>query len=186
MSIHNYIKQRRLELGLTPRQLAERVGVTRAAVQQWERNTAPSRKHRAKVIKALEVKAAEYAAFEAGVTGFEVSDGVLSFTIPPRLKLGDVKEGMPHESFTVEMPDQALQHTTPQGTVLLCSTAAQPSYGKGVVVRDAAGRLHVRRYSQGAAGGWEAAADTPGFATLSQANGARIVAAVIGRFDGSV
>ena len=61
MSIHSRIKSRRTRLGLTEQQLADRVGVTRAAVQQWEREggTAPRRSLQDRVAKALEITVAE-------------------------------------------------------------------------------------------------------------------------------
>lgn len=45
MSVHSVIREGRKRLGLTQQQMAERVGVTRSAVQQWEKEdgTAPNR-----------------------------------------------------------------------------------------------------------------------------------------------
>lgn len=61
MSIHATIRSHRLRLGMTEQQLADRVGVTRAAVQQWEREggTAPRRSKQQDVANALEISLAE-------------------------------------------------------------------------------------------------------------------------------
>lgn len=68
MSIHSTIKQQRQRLGLTEQQLADRVGVTRAAVQQWEREggTAPKRLKQAAVAEALGISVAELMGIDAG------------------------------------------------------------------------------------------------------------------------
>ena len=61
MSIHVTIRSHRLRLGMTEQQLADRVGVTRAAVQQWEREggTAPRRSKQADVANVLGISLAE-------------------------------------------------------------------------------------------------------------------------------
>ena len=61
MSIHATIRSNRLRLGMTEQQLADQVGVTRAAVQQWEREggTAPRRSKQQDVANALEISLAE-------------------------------------------------------------------------------------------------------------------------------
>lgn len=61
MSIHAIIRSHRLRLGMTEQQLADRVGVTRAAVQQWEREggTAPRRTKQADVAAALGISLSE-------------------------------------------------------------------------------------------------------------------------------
>jgi len=45
MTVHTRIRDGRLKLGLTEQQFADRVGVSRGAVQQWEKEggTAPNR-----------------------------------------------------------------------------------------------------------------------------------------------
>lgn len=61
MDIHQRIREHRIRQGLTEQGLADKVGVTRAAVQQWERpdGTAPSRKQQPKVAAVLELTVAE-------------------------------------------------------------------------------------------------------------------------------
>ena len=61
MSIHKLIRDGRKRLGLTEKAFGELCGVTRATVQQWEREggTAPSRKHQPAVAKALGITVAQ-------------------------------------------------------------------------------------------------------------------------------
>ena len=62
MTIHARIKAARRAKGMTEQQLADLIGVTRAAVQQWEREekgTAPKRTIQGKVAQALGVSLAE-------------------------------------------------------------------------------------------------------------------------------
>jgi hypothetical protein len=107
-----------------------------------------------------------------------------STTIVPLLRWEELMtEG--HEIFRCKMPDGALL-ATPPGTVLLCSKSEPPQFGKGVIVADAAGEMHIRRYKQGVDGHWLAEADAPGFATFRSEDGATIVAAVVAKYDGAV
>lgn len=68
MSIHAIIRSHRLRQGMTEQQLADRVGVTRAAVQQWEREggTAPRRTKQADVAAALGISLSELLGAETG------------------------------------------------------------------------------------------------------------------------
>lgn len=61
MSIHKRIRDGRLKLGLTEQAFADRIGVTRGSVQQWEKEggTAPSRKHQPAVARELGLSVAE-------------------------------------------------------------------------------------------------------------------------------
>lgn len=191
MSIHALIKERRLALRMSEQALADAVGVTRGAVQQWEREdgTAPKRAIRKKVADALGLTVYDLAAAESQAPSFlgvAQSMSLHSYTMPPLLQWGEIKVGQLPELFRCEMPDDALRGSTSKGTVLLCSTSAQPVFGKGVVVADKAGVLYVRRYAQGRAGEWIAEADGAGFKSLHPEDGVKVVASVIGRFDGTV
>jgi DNA-binding XRE family transcriptional regulator len=181
VNIHEEIRRRRKEKKISQQELADRIGVARSAVAQWEAGaTAPSRRHMEAVAEALGASIAELVSTANGALV------TTAITIPVHIEWDRVMRGPLPVSFTVEMPDEALRTTTPKGTKLLCSTAAQPGYGKGVIVRAPDGRAHVRRYTQSAHGGWDAVADVPGFATLHSASGATILACVIGRLDGTV
>lgn len=61
MSIHNQIKQGRKRLGMTEQQFADACGVSRGAVQQWEKEsgTAPTRKNQPVVAKLLGITVAQ-------------------------------------------------------------------------------------------------------------------------------
>ncbi len=53
------IKQKRLDLGLTQKELAQRVGVDQSAVALWENGTGPKRSRLADVANALGCSVAE-------------------------------------------------------------------------------------------------------------------------------
>lgn len=61
MSIHRLIKEGRLSLGLSEREFADAVGVSRGAVQQWEKpgGTAPRRSSQHRVAQVLGISVAE-------------------------------------------------------------------------------------------------------------------------------
>lgn len=61
MSIHRRIREGRERLGMTEQQFADAVGVTRGAVQQWEKEdgTAPARKRQGRVAKLIGLSIAE-------------------------------------------------------------------------------------------------------------------------------
>lgn len=70
MSIHSTIRNGRARLGLTEQQFAVRVGVSRGAVQQWEKEggTAPTRKNQPAVADLLGITVAELMADSASET----------------------------------------------------------------------------------------------------------------------
>jgi len=61
MSVHQRIKRGREALKLNQQQFADRLGLARGTVQQWENEggTAPSRKHQPKVAELLGMTVAE-------------------------------------------------------------------------------------------------------------------------------
>jgi SOS-response transcriptional repressor LexA len=61
MTIHRLIRQGRLRLGMTEQQFADAVGVSRGAVQQWERpgGTAPKRSNQPAVARLLGLSVVE-------------------------------------------------------------------------------------------------------------------------------
>jgi transcriptional regulator with XRE-family HTH domain len=61
MSIHQRIKQGREALGLNQQQFADKLGLSRGTVQQWENEggTAPSRKHQPQVAALLGLSVAQ-------------------------------------------------------------------------------------------------------------------------------
>ena len=61
MSIHQKIRDGRARLGLNEQQFADRIGVTRGSVQQWEKEggTAPNRKRQQAVADLLGITVSE-------------------------------------------------------------------------------------------------------------------------------
>ena len=61
MSVHKRIREGRAAIGMTVTQFADAIGVTRAAVNQWEREggTAPARNKQARVAKLLNMSVSE-------------------------------------------------------------------------------------------------------------------------------
>lgn len=88
--------------------------------------------------------------------------------------------------FRAAMPDDALSPDTPRGLVLHFSTEAEPVIGHGVLVQDAAGGRHVRRYAQGLGGAWRAEARNTAYMTLHSGDGVQLLAVVTGRDSGAV
>lgn len=88
--------------------------------------------------------------------------------------------------FKLAVPDDALAPDTPRGVVLHFSTEADPVIGHGVLVQDAAGGRHVRRYAQGLGGAWRAEARNTAYMTLHSSDGVKLLAVVTGRDSGVV
>jgi transcriptional regulator with XRE-family HTH domain len=61
MATHDLIRRARIALKMTEQQLADKLGVSRGAVQHWEREdgTAPSRRNQQAVADALKLTVAE-------------------------------------------------------------------------------------------------------------------------------
>ncbi|RYF67529.1 MAG: XRE family transcriptional regulator, partial [Comamonadaceae bacterium] len=61
MSIHRLIREGRRRLGMSEQQFADAVGVSRGAVQQWEKpgGTAPKRSNQPRVAEMLGMSIAE-------------------------------------------------------------------------------------------------------------------------------
>lgn len=88
--------------------------------------------------------------------------------------------------FRLAVPDDAMAPDTPWGTVLIFSTTAPPSIGSGVLVQDAEGRRHLRRYVQGMAGQWVAEARSSAYRPLHSGMGLQLLAVVVARESGEV
>lgn len=88
--------------------------------------------------------------------------------------------------FRAAMPDDALAPDTPRGLVLHFNTDAEPVIGHGVLVQDAAGGRHVRRYAQGLGGAWRAEARNTAYMTLHSGDGVQLLAVVTGKDSGAV
>ena len=95
-------------------------------------------------------------------------------------------KGLPAR-FSAAVWDDALAPQTPRGTVLVFEAAATPQPGHGVLVQDATGALHVRRYIPGTAGRWVAGARNDAYTPMdSERDGLKLLAVATGRLDGAV
>lgn len=79
MSIHTLIREKRRLLGLSEQQFADAVGVSRGAVQQWEKpdGTAPKRANQPRVAEILGISIAELMSGDSRMSmGVDVRDEV--------------------------------------------------------------------------------------------------------------
>lgn len=183
--------------GFRPSHLAKAAGVSSGAVSQW----------RSGETMALKL---ESAIGLAALTGWSVE--WWSAGVGPRVRQAPAPAGVAHamshdaysmptqltwdalmktdalpQQFIVAMPDDALSPNVPKGTRLIfdCGTTASP--GMGVLVKDAGGRRHIRRYAQGVGDSWLAQAVNPAYATLeSVRDSLAILSVMVGRLDGAV
>jgi transcriptional regulator with XRE-family HTH domain len=207
VSIHRLIRDRRLALRMSEEALASAVGVSRSAVQQWEREgergTTPRPSKRAKIAEVLGVSVEQLARAESSPLSagkcppaYDVSrdSGVphdmrhLPFDTPPTFTWESVVSSreLPPQ-FCLAVPDDALAPRTPRGTVLIFETAAKPQPGDGVPVEDRYGGRHVRRYLPGVGGNWTAGVHNDAYPELqAERDGLEILAAASGRMSGAV
>ena len=96
MSVHLRIKSGRLRLGLTEEQFAKRVGVSRAAVQQWEKSegTAPSRRNQPAVASLLGLSVSELMNPGGSDDSMGAAENDLS---PAAYDLGKLFDMLPHD-----------------------------------------------------------------------------------------
>lgn len=162
MSIHKLIREGRNRLKLSEQEFAEKVGVTRAAVQQWEKEdgTAPSRKRQKTVADLLGLTVAELmSGGESNVRELEEGRRVplISWVEAGQLKdisdpfePGDAdewvtaSESRPSESaFALRVtgasmtnPDPEAVYSFPEGTVLLVDPNRSVDPGDFVIAKD--------------------------------------------------
>lgn len=78
MSVKDRIRQGRQRLALTEEDFAEKVGVSRGAVQQWERGvTAPKRTNQPAVARLLGITVAELMSEDSNVVQVDFAKGVV-------------------------------------------------------------------------------------------------------------
>jgi transcriptional regulator with XRE-family HTH domain len=183
MSIHQLIRDRRAAANLTEQALADLVGVTRGAVQQWEREggTSPRVKFRPKLAKALGISVYDLTAAESPnppTSGLAQAVSLSIFDTPTLLNWEQVMERktLPAE-FTMRLPDDALAPEYPRGLELVWATDRTPQYGSLVIVRDKRGQTHVRQYAQGSEPDhWQAAGNGPFYTFDSKKDGLQVLA----------
>lgn len=85
---------------------------------------------------------------------------------PPELTWGvNVSRPLPAE-FRMRIPEGALAPLVPAETIVLFKTGLGPVAGDGILVEDASGTLHFRRYRAGTPGRWQAYAMNEAYRTL--------------------
>jgi SOS-response transcriptional repressor LexA len=162
MSIHKLIKDGRKRLGMTEQEFADKVGVSRGAVQQWEREggTAPRRANQKAVADLLGISVAELMSggepnvgelkkgrkvpliswVEAGLMK-DISDPFYpgeadEWVFASESSPGDGSFALRVSGPSMTSPDPEAQYSFPEGTVLLVdpNRAAQP--GDFVIAKD--------------------------------------------------
>ena len=168
MNIHRLIREGRLRLGLSEQQFADAVGVSRGAVQQWEKpgGTAPKRSNQALVAKVLGVSLAQVAT--GGVRNdrdFEVRAEVPllsqveagNYTVIDNFK---PKGQGQYETVAVSVPvmrhTYALRvhgdsmhsdasHSFPEGSILIVEPDLEAVAGDFVIAADASGKTTFKQ-----------------------------------------
>jgi hypothetical protein len=85
--------------------------------------------------------------------------------------------------FEALLPDDAMAPDLPAGMKVEFDTRETPVFGDKILVRDAAGGMHLRLYKQAPGGGWEAYAMNHAFLSmLPERDGLTIVAVMTGHF----
>lgn len=186
MAIKDKIKAGRLRLKLDETQFGELVGVTRGAVQQWEKGTtAPNRSRQPAVAAAIGLTVAEL-----------MSDGTLdhpmsyeAYKVPLVTPWGELREmkKLP-KSFTAPMPDDSMQGSIERGTALYFETGHEPEPGEGVLVEDRHKDWHVRRFKKAAGSRFIAEAqNTKDYEPLdSERDGLKVLAVLRGVLSGRI
>lgn len=191
-------KRAREKRKMTQGQLAAAVGMKQPDISKIERGLIQKTTGIARLAQALDVP----------VLWLEIGDGSEPDWTPANAgRVSPVDQGLsvtPHrvpktfswetimsmgtdlpEQFTASVPDDALMPGTPRGTMFVFETGAPPVPGSAVIVKDAAGRLYMRRYAEGI-GQWLAQATNSAYATLeSERDGLTVVAVATWRAGGN-
>lgn len=103
---------------------------------------------------------------------------------PHRKEWGDlVNEAALPSRFQLQMRDDSMTGFIERDEWVICSRTAKPRVGRGVLVADRHGNYFVRLYEERRPGLWFATAKKAGYQALeSEADGLRIVAAVLGSY----
>lgn len=199
MSIHERIKRRRLELGLSLEDVGDAAGVSWQTVQQWEKKTGPKRTRLPGVAHALKTTP-EYLLFgmeSSPPKGVPPSRGPQSggwlahpaSDVQPMIEPTTIvwesilTEPLP-PFFRAVIPDDAMGAEFPRGcAVTFCTTEGPPRARDLVLVRDADGGVYFREYQTGRGGRWQAVALLSGYQALdSEADGLEVLAISMGRW----
>ena len=187
MSIKDKIKLGRQRLGLNEEQFAKLVGVSRGAVQQWEKgDTAPNRARQPIVAEAIGLSVAELVD-DASDLAHPLSPQ--PFKVPPITPWEEIRDmkRLPR-TFTVPMPDDSMAGTNAKGTPLYFETGLEPEPGQGVYVVDRHGERNVRRFKKASGTRWIAEVEnTKDFESLdSEKDGLKVLAVLRGVLSGRI
>ena len=99
MSVHQRIRSGRLALGLTEKEFADRVGVSRGAVQQWEKpgGTAPTRRNQPAVAALLGLSISELMDPGHGMAAKETGDAPTPDLSPAAYELARLFDMLPDD-----------------------------------------------------------------------------------------
>lgn len=187
MTISRRIREGRARLQMTEQEFADAVGVTRGAVQQWERGTtAPTRKNQPAVARLLGITVGELMNPGSGMAQLM---SLSAADDPPLITWGEIMQNKLPERFILQLPDDALAPNTPAGTAVIFANGNEPPEpGVGILVEDRFGARYVRIYRPGVGGGWSAYARNDNFPTLdAEKHGLKILAVARNRMlDGSL
>jgi SOS-response transcriptional repressor LexA len=157
MAIHRLIRQGRLRLGMTEQQFADAAGVSRGAVQQWERagGTAAKRGNQPVVAALLGISVAELVSGGTNVgSGIDVRGKVPLVSESEAGNYGAIDNFQPHagvETVPVSVPvqrhtyalrvhgDSMVSETAdsfPDGSIIVVEPELQPLPGDYVIALD--------------------------------------------------
>lgn len=196
------LRSARERAGLKKAELARRVGVSHAAVSQWEKGeTAPSRRHANAVALALGLDPSAVNPFaEAGLTPIDISRsgadiplidwGELSHLKAMVMRNGgervSVDEELPEGSFALQIVDQAMFPEYRSGDVVIAAPGIQPRKHDAVIVLLGGETGVLREYhprgrdSQGSVA-FDLIARNPDYPTLTvnSANAGKVLGVVV-------
>lgn len=125
METKDVIRSIRLRLGLTEQQLADRIGVSRGSIQQWEKGkTAPKRANRDAVATALGISVAELVTPSNKAATVRVNEDVRGYTVTSRA-IEDIDARQAAIALGRALSDQD-EVVREQAAVLLKHLALQP------------------------------------------------------------
>lgn len=157
MSIHKLIRDGRLKLKMTEQQFAEALGVTRSAVQQWEKEggTAPNRKKQAAVAHLLGLSVAQLMSGETNTAAgpvirgavpllSDVQAGAFKMYVDNFTPADDgtelVPTGVPVKRYTfaLRVVGDSMEPEFREGMILIVEPDMEPQPGDYVIVRNGA------------------------------------------------
>lgn len=182
MDIHSKIREGRQRLNLSEAAFGKLVGVSRAAVQQWERpdGTAPKLDRLQAVADALNITVAELLSPESLPPSDEAH--VVSHLAPkivPTIDWGDLMTAKLPHVFKIELTDNSMAPRAPAGAHVEFTRGLEPKPGDGVLVKDRSGHHYFREYKSSRVGVWSAHAYNPAYEALDSVEAGLSVVAVL-------